>query len=128
MSSAFRFVLVTLGVAAIFWMTNRFLWQDERSIIELLVKALAWCAMMAALARWQSRRARAGKVSDFHPAVYFVLGLVMIAAGIECWYEASPTRSPEDALTSVAAAAFGLFFLGCGVSAARNRKLSGVTQ
>ena len=128
MSSAFRFVLATLGVAAIFWMTSRFLWQDERSIIELLVKALATCAMMAALARWQSRRARAGKVSDFHPAVYFVLGLVMIAAGIECWYEASPTRSPEDALTSVAAAAFGLFFLGCGVSAARNRKLSGVTQ
>ena len=128
MSSAFRFVFATLGVAAIFWMTSRFLWQDERSIIELLVKALATCAMMAALARWQSRRARAGKVSDFHPAVYFVLGLVMIAAGIECWYEASPTRSPEDALTSVAAAAFGLFFLGCGVSAARNRKLSGVTQ
>ena len=128
MSSAFRFLLATLGAAALYWMMHRFLWQDERSTIGLIVQSLAWGAMMAAIALWQSRRVRDGKVSDFHPAFYYVFGLILCAAGIECWFEASPPRSTEDALTSVGATALGLFFLGCGVSAARNRKLSGVTQ
>ncbi|MBK7596323.1 MAG: hypothetical protein IPJ11_14050 [Gemmatimonadetes bacterium] len=128
MASAFRFMLAALVAAAFYWLINRFLWQDERSSSTLIMQSLAWGAMMAAFAVWQSRRARAGKVSDFHPAFYFVFGLFMIAAGIACWFEASPPRSPNDVLSSVGAAALGLFFLGCGVSAARSRKLSGVTQ
>ncbi|MBL0180655.1 MAG: hypothetical protein IPP98_16350 [Gemmatimonadetes bacterium] len=88
-------MLAALVAAAFYWLINRFLWQDERSSSTLIMQSLSWGAMMAAFAVWQSRRARAGKVSDFHPAFYLVFRTVHDCRGYRVLVRSVPAKVPE---------------------------------